>query len=72
MTEAKLNDRAPIWEFQFLIGKIMTLTEKYTKVWHEEFQFLIGKIMTIRREHDYFLLARFQFLIGKIMTEYRV
>ena len=55
-------------EFQFLIGKIMTLYRYYVESLLLRFQFLIGKIMT----EDYLLEVLewklFQFLIGKIMT----
>ena len=56
------------WEFQFLIGRLITPRRRDTCRGERQFQFLIGRLITIFYLKNFGDMVEFQFLIGRLIT----
>ncbi len=54
--------------FQFLIGSLVTIGNKWIFTEEAVFQFLIGSLVTRNKEGFYAIKQLFQFLIGSLVT----
>jgi len=63
--------RINVFEFQFLIGRLITNCKDWISYYEEKFQFLIGRLITALGNIKKIETIQFQFLIGRLITQQR-